>query len=1255
MHFNSAMTQKLGLILALIVLTAGPGCSKKKRTPPAQPAPVTETKEEEVPDPVTDLEKDIGETVPPVSDTVVVIETGDKPSKKHLLFNASGATEEGRYLTEFLMVVRATSESCIRLKVRPSPGIDSQVSDENIQGVTDVGECEDYPIDDKPKAAPAPEPAAAALADLSFHPTPNFNLAGASAALCSFRLFRMPGGKPRLLGQPNGLGPVVTKTARLGAISAGKLARVWVDDEVGNICGSGSVGNLPITDFGPIAQFNSGAYPNGYIDDKDQLRVEHLQNIASEAERIIKTLTTSYGPVSDIDKNGGIDIIISPDVNRRSFVPFTSTDRDSFRAELIYKPEDLANYNSTSNPTSNEGEVVYLWAPDPAGIYNYGSFSSSNSLTGNYSKGYIGTQIMNLINFNSHLLVLKGKAEKQWLIESLALLASSYVAGNSYSGASLGHYLGSRPQAFSLTEPLKGGTDTKYLGYDQEGQLGMRAMFGWYLHTILCDAVSVAPCAKIKELIETSKVGTANVEAVVGKDFAKILENFGASVGVSMADDPTAVRKLFTADAVDLPAVVTMPQLTEILKTSPPQTFEITHDAAGSSGGADRAVAGPFTSYDSLLFQSIYPDNDKDIKLEKNSVTYILLTGLIDPETDVTAHLGPNLNVAVVPLGDRNGAIRRIHEEKLSESADLDLRPVNLTQLQDRNRTYFGPPQHSEPFDANYSREIWAVGSIDNYKVNVEGTPTDIGDSDTYNISVDPCAGAPDEANCRAQGFAQIIVQVIPQDFHKQLEPMSIMTTTDLGMFRGRVMWGRLVEADHQFTEPESVTSIICQSEYGQGGILNTATAENCSNGGVTPAKYKTNICDKYVDSGICPISLSFPAGRYIQSTTFDHYTYSQYIAANSPGPSYDNFLHSGPYRYPYYAHNTMSYKGEPEEKSGTRTFLAEEAHRQFFNFTFSKKLKANIFQFFPIWAGFGTNILSLPDLDIELQTLSDTEISDLLFVRTKIVAATYPTIALEIARYVETCKLYKVPEADCLSPLPASMAVVDNLIRSFLATHKKSVLCRPGESLPSGACPGRNLGGDLTNSLKWIEAKRIIEYASSNAANTLETYYDPVFPLTRGTHCSGEEFPGRVGTICSVSVSPGGMRANDIRAQLNVPTESLQIAGCFAPRDKFLTDFLACGDQQAFNYKFRGDEGLPFSFIDQALSTSRPRERGILAGHEAGELAGFPNRYHLFYVKVPTAKASIVHVIIGGLDLSQGKYILRARSKDFSKPFAPK
>src|SRR5690606_7181649 len=100
--------------------------------------------EEEKPaQPVKPAPDEIGEEVPPITpDKVSAIDTKNGAALKHLIFETTASEEAGRYLSEFLMVIRSSESSCVRLKVRPTSGITDQVDDSVFaNGVEGTGAC----------------------------------------------------------------------------------------------------------------------------------------------------------------------------------------------------------------------------------------------------------------------------------------------------------------------------------------------------------------------------------------------------------------------------------------------------------------------------------------------------------------------------------------------------------------------------------------------------------------------------------------------------------------------------------------------------------------------------------------------------------------------------------------------------------------------------------------------------------------------------------------------------------------------------------------------------------------------------------------------------------------------------------------------------------------------------------------------------------------------------------------------------------
>src|SRR5690606_38053533 len=129
-------------ILALLIGLSFMHCSSKKRKRdaggtggPAQNPPV-------------EAPPTAGEPVPPVTTKeVTTIETGEEGAVKHLILESSTNTEEFRHRSEFLLIIRASEDSCVKLKVRPTEGITNETAEEvttktGTKSETDSTECD---------------------------------------------------------------------------------------------------------------------------------------------------------------------------------------------------------------------------------------------------------------------------------------------------------------------------------------------------------------------------------------------------------------------------------------------------------------------------------------------------------------------------------------------------------------------------------------------------------------------------------------------------------------------------------------------------------------------------------------------------------------------------------------------------------------------------------------------------------------------------------------------------------------------------------------------------------------------------------------------------------------------------------------------------------------------------------------------------------------------------------------------------------
>ena len=173
--------------------------------------------------------------------------------------------------------------------------------------------------------------------------------------------------------------------------------------------------------------------------------------------------------------------------------------------------------------------------------------------------------------------------------------------------------------------------------------------------------------------------------------------------------------------------------------------FYLGDNSRPSPSAWDRTHASPFPNLSNTLYQVVLPDSDMDLKLVANSVTYVFVTGLTAALTDIVASFGKGLQVVIMPLGERNSDLRKVHQEKVSELGHMDVRTVNLTDTTDLTQTYYNEPPYPQDTMEEWTllddKELWIAGSIDNIALN----PMTVGDAMPYNIKIDL---APTKVQC---------------------------------------------------------------------------------------------------------------------------------------------------------------------------------------------------------------------------------------------------------------------------------------------------------------------------------------------------------------------------------------------------------------------------------------------------------------------------------------------------------------------------
>ena len=198
--------------------------------------------------------------------------------------------------------------------------------------------------------------------------------------------------------------------------AVGDSVAIWVDDDVAIDWDIDCDGTIDQED---AAGNPSNPRPAYGFDNCD------LSTIADIVDtNIVPNLRSIYGDESDVDTNGLVHVVVTPVLNAMSL---TSEDEEDY-AHLIGSyadPEvDLTEWSPDINPLSDEGEVIYVSAPDPHGFFNPYAPVSLEEYTSVELAAEVARSFSRLISYNQHVLIAEGDQEKMWLLEGLASLGA---------------------------------------------------------------------------------------------------------------------------------------------------------------------------------------------------------------------------------------------------------------------------------------------------------------------------------------------------------------------------------------------------------------------------------------------------------------------------------------------------------------------------------------------------------------------------------------------------------------------------------------------------------------------------------------------------------------------------------------------------------------------------------------------------------------------------------------------------------------
>jgi hypothetical protein len=254
-----------------------------------------------------------------------------------------------------------------------------------------------------------------------------------------------------------------------------------------------------------------------------------LQGVVDVFEMNIQpTLTTTFGEPSDVDLDCRVTVFVSHRINKLTREDADPTN-DHFTVKAFAAPgTDLWQSDLTLNPNSNQREIVYLYAPDPAPLWSDEPVPVDRYLDYELA-GQMARAMTDLISYAAHRQVGdrlldpadpedldNPPADEDWLADAMGLLAADLAGFGSIAFQDAWIYL-DRPHLLSLLAP---NTDGDF--QDRGGQY----LFARYL----LDVFGVEAAAAI---VGAQTNGTQSVEAATGMPFDELALQWATAMAAS--------------------------------------------------------------------------------------------------------------------------------------------------------------------------------------------------------------------------------------------------------------------------------------------------------------------------------------------------------------------------------------------------------------------------------------------------------------------------------------------------------------------------------------------------------------------------------------------------------------------------------------------------------------------------------------------------------------------------------------------------
>lgn len=419
-----------------------------------------------------------------------------------------------------------------------------------------VGDDDDSAGDDDDSAGPPPAPAprrrshVATEADLAVAAAREAQHAAAPGGMGSAGIVCTPDLSPldvhndnRNFFVRNTIAEGASRSARGANLRAlGQHVAIYVDDET------------------PIDVDRDCADPNNPIEQSDlpafgfnNCQLDEVVRVVDD--NIVPTLSTLFGDIPDVDGNCRLTVLVSHRLNKLTTTNSDSGD-DSRIVRSIAEPDvDLWSTDLTLNPGSNEQEILYLYAPDPAGFWNDTTVAIDEWVTYRAS-GQIAVALQDVISYAAHRGIGKRafdpgnetdeaapEPEEDWLNDALGLLAADVTGFGSIGYLDAWIYM-DRSHLLPITSE-----NTLQDFEDRGGQY----LFARYLHDLFGDPV----IWNLIHAVDADGVATRGFDALTAvlepagyPEFEQFAMQWGTALAISGRTQPDDSGLPLVADAV---------------------------------------------------------------------------------------------------------------------------------------------------------------------------------------------------------------------------------------------------------------------------------------------------------------------------------------------------------------------------------------------------------------------------------------------------------------------------------------------------------------------------------------------------------------------------------------------------------------------------------------------------------------------------------------------------------------------------------